>query len=192
MDSLLLAGGVIAGLTYLHLNNHHKNMIKYTYKDKTYYVRKKDDETMKSVAKILYNCDMKIVKLLDYLKQTIKQDDKMYTKVIRMIKNYKHNLEELSYVYDNQTAYNINKGDTIGLCITKHNKLQNENIIVFVILHELAHGMTKEYAHNEEFWNNFKFLIKEALKISIYRYENYNIKSVNYCDMDINHTPYIK
>lgn len=192
MDNLLLAGGIVAGLTYLHVNNHHKNMIKYKYNDRSYYVRKNPGHIMKNVAKVLYKCDIKIETLLKHLKNTINPDHKMYSKVQKMIKHYKRNLEELSYIYDNQTAYNINKGDIIGLCINKNNKLQNENIIVFVILHELAHGMTKEYSHNQDFWNNFKFLIKEALKINIYKYQNYNIHSTKYCDMKIDHTPYIQ
>ena len=33
----------------------------------------------------------------------------------------------------------------------------------FVALHELSHVMTVSVGHTQEFWENFKFLLKEAV-----------------------------
>jgi len=88
---------------------------------------------------------------------------------------------------DKHIGYTINKGDKIGLCID-----DNENTLFFIVLHELAHVITKSYGHDDIFWKNFEFLIKQSIKINIYNYKNYNKNSTNYCDKEITYTPHIK
>ena len=84
-------------------------------------------------------------------------------------------------------GYTINKGDKIGLCID-----DDENTLFFVVLHELAHVITRSYGHDDKFWKNFEFLIKQAVKLNIYDYQNYNKTSINYCNKDITYTPHIQ
>lgn len=81
-------------------------------------------------------------------------------------------------------GYTLNKGDVVGLCIE-----DDENTLFFVLLHELAHIITKEYGHPKSFWDNFEFLIKQSIKIGIYNYKNYNKNPINYCKTDITYTP---
>ena len=54
----------------------------------------------------------------------------------------------------------IKQGWKIVFCIRskKTNKLEKENILMFVALHELGHLMSKSIWHTDEFWTNFKFL----------------------------------
>ena len=59
----------------------------------------------------------------------------------------------------------------------KGSKLIDENTLMFVALHELSHVASKSIGHTDEFWNNFKFLIKEAETINIYVPENYKKNS---------------
>ena len=61
---------------------------------------------------------------------------------------------------------------------------------MFVALHELSHLATKSIGHKDDFWKNFKFLIKEASENNLYRLENYKIKSKNYCGVKIKSNPY--
>ena len=61
---------------------------------------------------------------------------------------------------------------------------------MFVALHELSHIMTKSLGHTPEFWNNFRFALREALKIKIYKYQDFNSKSKKYCGILITDTPY--
>ena len=58
------------------------------------------------------------------------------------------------------------------------------------MIHELAHIITKSIGHTEEFWNNMKFLLKEANKLNIYLPIDYNKTNVEYCGMLIKSTPY--
>ena len=63
---------------------------------------------------------------------------------------------------------------------------------MFVALHELAHVMTKSVGHTEEFWSNFRYLLKNSIKLGIYKYQDFRKKPVKYCGITITDTPYQK
>lgn len=88
-------------------------------------------------------------------------------------------------------AYSVNKGDELSICIRDKDteKFIDNNIIIFVAIHELAHIMTKETGHTPLFWDNMKYLLEKASVSGIYRAQDYSQDPVNYCGMDINSTP---
>lgn len=91
------------------------------------------------------------------------------------------------------TAYSENKGEKLAFCVTKTKKgseLIDENTLTFVALHELSHIATKSIGHTTEFWENFKFILKEAVKLGHYEPVNYKEKPKNYCGMPITDNPY--
>lgn len=90
------------------------------------------------------------------------------------------------------TAYSQNKGEKLAFCLDTEKKggqLIDMNTLTFVAIHELSHIASKSTGHTEEFWNNFKFLLKEAHKLNIYEPENYKEKSRRYCGMNITDNP---
>ena len=91
------------------------------------------------------------------------------------------------------TAYSENKGETIAFCVTKTkqgNNLIDENTLTFVAIHELAHVCTKSVGHKDEFWQNFKFLLDNAVEIKLYDPQDYKNKPKEYCGMKITDNPY--
>ena len=70
------------------------------------------------------------------------------------------------------------------------NQLIDANTLTFVALHELSHIATKSVGHNEEFWDNFSFILGEASKINIYKQIDYKKNPARYCGMDITDNPY--
>jgi len=56
---------------------------------------------------------------------------------------------------------------------------------MYVAIHELAHLMTKEVGHTTTFWQNFKFLLQEAITINIYKDYDFNKKPKDYCGIKI-------
>src|SRR3990172_11381149 len=70
------------------------------------------------------------------------------------------------------TSYTINKGAKMVLCLRARDaqeKLEQENTMMFVSLHEMAHIMTKAVGHDaDEFWSNFKFILQNAVEIGVY------------------------
>jgi hypothetical protein len=91
------------------------------------------------------------------------------------------------------TAYSENKGEKLAFCVTKQKEggnLIDENTLTFVAIHELAHVASKKIGHGDEFWSNFKFLLKNAKQIGIYEPRNYKKKNITYCGMKITDNPY--
>ena len=92
------------------------------------------------------------------------------------------------------TAYSENKGEKIAFCLNRDKKDNSElihiNTLTFVAIHELSHVMTKSIGHNDEFWENFKFLLQEAKAAGIHDPIDYKKKPEEYCSMKISDNPY--
>ena len=92
------------------------------------------------------------------------------------------------------TAYSENKGEKLAFCLNiekeNNDKLIDENTLMFVAIHELSHIMTKSIGHKSEFWDNFKFLLKEAKDAGIHNPVDYKKSPQEYCGMKIHDNPY--
>ena len=92
------------------------------------------------------------------------------------------------------TAYSENKGEKLAFCLDKNKNgmggLIDDNTLMFVAIHELAHVASESIGHTDEFWRNFKFLLQEAEEINIYTPVDYKKNPKNYCGMEITDNPY--
>jgi len=89
---------------------------------------------------------------------------------------------------ENTAGYTVDKGEEMRICVRdkkQNNKLEDENVMMFVTLHECAHLMSKSYGHNKEFKENFASITKKAIQLEIYQYENYRVNNKVYCGVDI-------
>ena len=92
-------------------------------------------------------------------------------------------------------SYSVNKGDSIHLCLRqregKSEPLVDENVMVFVALHEMGHVITPPTvkSHGPEFWNNFGWLLREAEDLKIYKYQDFKAHPVSYCGENITDQP---
>lgn len=92
------------------------------------------------------------------------------------------------------TSYSENKGQKIIVCLRDKTKspdfpIIQENTVMFVMLHEMAHLMTETIGHTQEFWTNFKRLLHDAVQIGIYQPVNYAHQPTPYCGMTITDSP---
>jgi hypothetical protein len=103
--------------------------------------------------------------------------------------NLRENLPRTSNFSD--TSYTEDKGKVIALCLRdkEQKKLHDLNILMFVSLHELAHIATIEYDHGIHFWNNFKFMLQDAVALGVYTPVDYRKNPINYCGLDVNDNP---
>ena len=84
------------------------------------------------------------------------------------------------------TSYSVNKGEKIVLCLRhSDNSLVDANVLMYVAVHELGHLMTDEVGHTPKFWDNFKRLLREAIKIGVYRKVDFAKDPQPYCGIDI-------
>ena len=118
------------------------------------------------------------------------------------VPTYDLNLEPLMDIHkimetlptSSYTAYSENKGEKIAFCLNKQKQdndtLIDENTLMFVAIHELAHIMTKSIGHKSDFWTNFKFLLENAKKADIHNPVDYKKSPQEYCGMKIHDNPY--
>lgn len=87
------------------------------------------------------------------------------------------------------TSYSVNKGQRIVMCLRSRgdsvDKLEDENTLMYVLTHELAHLATDEVGHTPRFWENFRFLVKRAVEYGVYKDRDYSAHPVNYCGIKI-------
>lgn len=98
-------------------------------------------------------------------------------------------------VQSNDTSYSENKGQRIVVCLRDKTNppdypLIDENTVMFVMLHEMAHLMTETIGHTQEFWNNFSRILHDAVKVGIYQNVNYARSPTPYCGMTITDSPF--
>lgn len=89
-----------------------------------------------------------------------------------------------------ETSFTTNKTD-ISVCLVTRDQqedLYDINLLMYVMIHELAHMSSETIGHNEEFSKNFVKLLEKAIKIKIWEYTDYAKKPVNYCGLELSST----
>lgn len=156
-----------------------------------YNVSSRYDDNIQAAA-LLSNIDKKIETLVHHLKSHRGESDTLADNIERVIRNYDSDkLYEIPS--DNilgRTSFIKNKS-IIVLCLRnkQNGELHDENTLIFVLLHELAHMMNEKYGHGADFWTLFKFLLECATEINIYNPVDYNKKNVVYCGLNIEYSP---
>lgn len=98
------------------------------------------------------------------------------------LRKWTGSIRELNFNSNHILASNTNKGEYISICfIDKRGNLNARNEVMWVLLHELAHVMTREYKHNDQFWSHNRFLVDEAVSRGYYTNVNYNESPRNFC-----------
>jgi len=141
----------------------------------------------KIAADLMAEIKNRIEKLIKYLQITYPDN----TDIKRLTIKYEEDNIRETNINDNGTSYSIDKGEEIHLCLRdkKSLELHKINILMFVTIHELAHIMSKSYGHNEEFNKNFIFLLKNSIKIGIYKNVDYSKNQTKFCGMNVNSNP---
>jgi hypothetical protein len=147
--------------------------------EKNHANRKREDEL---IVKINITLDQ----FVDKLSIQFPQDER----VGRLRLRYKKS--SLMQSKDHNT-YTINKHQ-IMMCVRDYSKDQqlhdDFNLLIFVAIHELGHVMSESAHHTDEFWANFKFLLRNAAEMGFYNPVDYAFDSKNYCMMQVNDNPY--
>ena len=170
-------------------NNYPTVSVHSTVDGKEYTVRDLSDK--QQAANLLATLRIKLVKLCNALEK--KYPDKSQVKL--MVHNFRSDPERfLEATPDSEhTSSTVNKGESIHMCLRQRDgideSLVDENVMMFVALHEFGHVCTESIGHDSEFWNNFGWLLKEAEALNLYRYTNFAAHPVNYCGVHITDSP---
>jgi hypothetical protein len=163
------------------------NLIGFTYGDNIVYVRDGTDKDRS--AKLLNDLTNNMFKLRDYLVENIEMfsNNKDYIELLK--KNFTRSRTKIYETDFNSsyTSYAVNKGEELAFCLRckPSGELHDMNLLMYVAVHEMGHTACPENGHTPLFNEIFKFMLEEAVKIRLYRYDNYSRYPVVYCGMKL-------
>jgi PDZ domain-containing secreted protein len=158
------------------------SMVRSGIDNRVYLVQNLPDK--QQAADLLASINVDIIKLLKHLTQKFSDNED----IKYLIKNFDPNNVSESGRRDIYTSYSVNKGEKIVLCLRSRdttNELEDKNIIMYVVIHELAHLMTRDVGHTAQFWENNKLLLKEAINVGIYTRVDFDNSPAKYCGIKI-------
>ena len=189
----LVIGIASAALGAYHLKKDKYEMayIESTIDKNKYLVRNMKDK--QEAADRLANIRAKLLRLMKNLEQTY--NDRPFVKQI--LKNFDANPDRFteSTPDASYTSYSVNKGEKIFMCLRQRDEKENlvdDNILIFVALHEMSHIGTSSIGHTKEFWNHFAWLLQKAEAIDVYKYQDFAAHPVEYCGVHITDSPKYK
>jgi hypothetical protein len=186
---------IVVTIFYIYLETKSLDVqyVKSTIDNREYLVRNLPDK--QEAANLLANIHLTMLKVIDVVNDPKNQEN--YTPqnledIKRLTKNYRNGNISESNPGNKYTSYSINKGEKIVFCIRAKdgsNRLEPLNTMLFVAIHELSHLMTKSIGHNQEFWDNMRFLLNDSINSNLYTKEDYFNNPVDYCGTVINDSP---
>lgn len=190
MDYTTLIIVILAGiLGYLIWDTYFATEVEYVTSrvdNQEYLVRSLPDK--QEAADLIANIRIRLEKMVKHLEQTYPNDPR--TKML--LENFRPDRISEGSENSKYTSYSVNKGEKLVLCLRSKDEkkeLVDLNTMMFVSLHELSHMGTKSIGHTKEFWDNFRWVLKEAIKINIYKYQDFNSKPEGYCGIQITDNP---
>jgi hypothetical protein len=166
----------------MYVQNHYGEVeyVQSSVDKKQYLVRKLSDK--QQAANYLANINIDLSALVKHMVAKYPSNEDAQ----QLYKNYNPDAVSEGSIESGYTSYSVNKGEKLILCIRQKDKsFVKKNVILYVAIHELAHIMTKEVGHTTMFWDNFKFLLQEAIDIGIYEKINFSAQPHEYCGIQI-------
>jgi len=151
----------------------------------------KSKQYLQESADTLAIINARIEKLIKHLKNKYTENQICISK---LIENYDYSLLSEAAIDERYTTFTIDKQD-IHICLRTrdgYDKLYDINILMYVVLHELAHLCNydkNEYpitGHGSEFKYIFRLLVTESIQIGIYNHINFRNEPKEYCGIVIN------
>ena len=150
-----------------------------------------NDSKKQEVANTLARLRNKIDKLVSHMTRRFPDDRNVKLLKERIVDNFDENNIIENAPNGQYTSYSLNKGEKLYFCVRQaDNTMVDDNTLMFVALHEMAHLMTENIDnHNDEFWAHMRELISNAIELGLYRYQNYRTSPMEYCGINIKNTP---
>ena len=148
---------------------------------RTFLVR--DTHHKQETAETLARLNTMVVQFIDKLVATADADHKVMA--LRLSERYNPNALVESRVEKHLTSFTVNKGEEVSLCLrTRDDKeeLHDFNTIIYAHLHELAHVASISEGHTNEFFSNFRYLLRKSAEWGMFKH----VKGpMNYCGIDM-------
>ena len=114
-----------------------------------------------------------------YLKIVVTKVNKIFTQnktfygELDILNSNRDLLKRIPVIPSNR-SYTVNK-KIVHVCVKKDDgTYYDQNTVIYVLIHELAHVLCTEYGHTENYYKIFDELLEEAIRLDIYN-PNQNI-----------------
>ncbi len=164
--------------------------------NRTYLIRRgtKPQKFLTESANTLAEINKRVSVLITHLQTKYSNDPNKNYWITMLDKNYKPDILSEAAIDNRYTTFTVDKS-TMHVCLRtrdKNEQLYDINLLMYVILHELAHMSNYNlqgypiHGHGIEFKQIFRILVLEAVEIGVYNYTNYTMKPQEYCGIIIN------
>jgi hypothetical protein len=187
---IFIAIVVICGYIYFKKGEVELKCIVSDVNGNTFCVR--DRSKIKEATNLLAKITDKATQLVKYLENKYPEKDL----VKRLVSGFNPDTIKETLPNSSHTAYTENKKD-MHFCLNikknqNESELIDEHTLMFVTIHEMSHICSKGIGHKSEFWENFRFLLKEAKEARIHEPIDYSKTPKEYCSTKINDNPFFE
>lgn len=177
---------------FLLYTYYRSSYVKIKASDNNYYIiRNLNPKLQHESVEVLSKINSNIIALIDYIKNNFPNQNW----IVILDKNFKRNGQSLSEapVENGFTSYTVDK-EFMHICLRTRDSSQDLydlNTLMYVVIHELAHMGNYDSnnypieGHGPEFIQKFQFLLKNAIKMGIYSFQDYTQKPQEYCGITI-------
>ncbi len=183
---ILTTVSVLAYFTYITFFSDNLEAVKSLVDNREYLVQEKGDkDDSQAAADMLAKIREKLMILVKHLLKAYPTDER-----VTMLRNFDPDAlkEGSDTAGGGVTSYTVNK-NKVTLCLRNAGELVDLNTLMFVAIHELGHIVTHEINHTPVFWENFSWLLEEAINIGVYQHQDYEKYPEPYCNMMITSNP---
>lgn len=155
--------------------------------DYNYYLVRDDTDKQKA-SNLLSKIKINIDKLANYCYENRYEYNNMKPYIEQLYRRIQNSFIVESNKNSTYTSYSVNKGEQLVFCIRSKDNNENFhdlNLLMYVVIHELAHVGCPEYGHTPLFKEIFVFLCEISIKINIYKKINFEVDNKEYCGMTI-------
>ena len=137
----------------------------------------KKGKTQNESAQLLSEIDSRVIKIIA---RTTRKNQELGN---LLNQKYSHKIISQGRS-DSETSYTISKKKMVFCLESKKTKQLHEiNLMMYVVLHELAHLGTLSVGHGQEFKDNFSILLNVAQELKLY--SSVSLSGKEYCGMTI-------
>jgi hypothetical protein len=189
-ESILIILLFLVSFIFFFMNKNNVIYAKSNIDNLDYLVR--NDSNKQEAANLLSVIIARLFVIKDFLYNNMNEYPKYNKYIKRLYKNLNRNRTKIYETEKNSqyTSYSVNKGEELVFCLRskEDDSFHDINLLMYVALHEISHIACPEIGHTPLFKKIFRFFTKVAIKIKIYKYDNYNNYPQEYCGMTLNST----
>lgn len=185
MFAMSLIGAVTAASAYAYLQGERSEVeyVRSNVDGRQYLVQKINQEGAGSseAADALGKISTDLEALIRHMQEKFPGDER----VERMAKRFDPSQVSEGSSHTGYTSYSINKSKLV-LCLRQtDDSFAPPGVSMYVALHELAHLANDEVGHGSKFWSIFRWILKEAVAIGIYKKVDYAKNPTPFCGITV-------